>query len=137
MKGRVLGIDFGLKRMGVAVTDPDRTMVFPRPVLHVISFDQVCVDVKKMCEEEAVTTLVLGLPYDDLHIENEQTARVRAFGEKLSNVCELPVFYEDEKYTTAEADALLDASEYGFREKKLSRDSVAAMLILQSYLRAV
>jgi putative Holliday junction resolvase len=137
MKGRVLGIDFGLKRVGIAVCDPDRSMVFPRPVLRVSSSDQVYAQVKKICEEEHVTALVVGLPYDDLHVENEQTARVRTFGQKLSDECCLPVFFEDEKYTTAQAELLLDGSGFDFREKKLSRDSVAAMLILQSFIERV
>lgn len=136
-KGRILALDYGLKRIGLAVTDVDRTLVFPRPVLRVTSLHQVCADLKSMCMAETVAGIVIGLPYDDMHIENAQTDRVRDFGVSLEKALMLPVFYEDEKYTTAEADMMLEASGFDFQERKMHRDSIAAMLILQSFLRKV
>ena len=136
-KGKILGVDYGLRRIGLAMTDVDRTMVFPRPILQVTSREQVFGDLNKLCHEDGVVGVALGLPYDDAHVENEQTQKVRAYGEDLSRFLALPVFYEDEKYTTAEAEAMMDQYGFDYKEKKTQRDSIAAMLILQSYLSKV
>lgn len=132
-----MALDYGRKRIGMAVTDLDRTMVFPRPILENKGHGAVIEFLREFCRDEQVTLIVLGCPYDDAHVENEQTAAVRLFGEKIREALEIGVMYEDEKYTTAESEALLDEFGLDFGEKKSRRDSVAAMLILQSYLKKV
>ena len=135
--GRVLALDFGTKRIGMAVTDPERTMVFPRPLLLNVGLEKVLIFLREFCVDEVVTLVVVGCPFDDLHVENDQTARVRDFGSRVAEFIGVPVEYEDEKYTTAEAEMMLDELGIDFRGKKQIRDSVAAMLILQSYLKKV
>lgn len=135
--GRVLALDYGLKRIGMAVTDIDRSMVFPRPLLQNEGHNRVIEFLRTFCGEEGVTQVVLGYPFDDEHVENEQTRRIREFGEKVAQALQIPLSYEDEKYTTSEAEMLLDSHGLDFQGKKQIRDSVAAMLILQSYLKKV
>lgn len=135
--GKILALDYGLRRIGLAITDMNRTMVFPRPLLENKGETFVFEQLKKMIAEEGITTLVLGYPYDDRHIETSQTEKVKAFGARLEAAVSIPVFFEDEKYTTAQAEALLDSYGYDYKEKKTQRDSIAAMLILQSYLDRV
>lgn len=136
-RGKILALDYGLRRIGLAITDSDRTMVFPRPLIENKSEVYVVSQLKELIVEEGIVMIVLGLPYDDRHVETSQTERMRIVGARLTESLVLPVFFEDEKYTTAEADALLDSYGYDFKEKKLQRDSIAAMLILQSYLERV
>lgn len=135
--GKILALDYGLRRIGLAITDTNRTMVFPRPLLEHKGEAYVFEQLKKLITEEGVTAIVLGYPYDDRHVETSQTEKMRAFGVKLSEAVSVPVFFEDEKYTTAQAEALLDSYGYDYKEKKTQRDSIAAMLILQSYLDRV
>lgn len=135
--GRVLALDFGAKRIGMAVTDPERTMVFPRPLLLHGGMEKVLEFLREFCVGEGVTLIVIGYPFDDAHVENAQTERVREFGTRVQEFVGVPVVYEDEKYTTAEAEMMLDEFGIDFRGKKDVRDSVAAMLILQSYLKKV
>ncbi len=135
--GKILALDYGLRRIGLAITDMNRTMVFPRPRLDNKGEAFVFEQLGKMITNEDVTSVILGYPYDDSHIETVQTEVMKVFGERLSKALSIPVFFEDEKYTTAEAEALLDSYGYDFKEKKLQRDSIAAMLILQSYLDRV
>ncbi len=135
--GKILALDYGLRRIGLAITDMNRTMVFPRPLLEHKGEEFVFAQLKKLIIEEGVTAIVLGYPYDDRHIETNQTEKMRAFGTRLEAAVSVPVFFEDEKYTTAQAEALLDSYGYDYKEKKAQRDSIAAMLILQSYLDRV
>lgn len=132
--GRILGLDYGMRRVGMAITDPSRSMVFPRPVLVNTGEKALFEALKVFCENEGISLIVVGYPYDDAHVENAQTQRMKDFGTKLSAFLGIPVEYEDEKYTTAEAEALLDSSGYDYKEKKLHRDGIAAMIILQSYI---
>lgn len=135
--GKILALDYGLRRIGLAITDMNRTMVFPRPLLEHKGEAFVFEQIKNMITEEGITALVLGYPYDDSHVETSQTEKVKAFGTRLEAAVSVPVFFEDEKYTTAQAEALLDSYSYDYKEKKAQRDSIAAMLILQSYLDRV
>lgn len=135
--GKILALDYGLRRIGLAITDSQQSMVFPRPVMENRGEAYVIEQLRKMILEEGITALVLGYPYDDRHVETSQTGKMKVIGERLSQALSIPVFYEDEKYTTAQAEALLDSYGYDFKEKKLHRDSIAAMLILQSYLERV
>lgn len=135
--GRVLGIDYGTKRVGLAVSDPGRSIVFPRGTVAHEGMDALLGLLHDFCLREEVTLVVVGLPYDDRHVENDQTARVRKFGDALAQAVTVPIVYEDEKYTSAEAEMLLSSHDIGFRSKKMMRDSVAAMLIVQSYLNRV
>lgn len=135
--GRVLALDYGAKRIGMAVTDIDRSMVFPRPILFNEGHQKVIDFLRDFCQSEGVTAIVIGYPFDDEHVENAQTEQVRGFGKKIEEALGIPVEYEDEKYTTAEAEMMLDEFGFEFREKKEARDSIAAMLILQTYLKRV
>lgn len=136
-QGRVLGIDYGSKRVGLAISDPGRSMVFPRGTVLHEGMPALLGLLRDFCVREEITLIVIGLPYDDRHVENDQTARVQKFGDALQEAVGTSVVYEDEKYTSAEAEALLSSHGIGFRSKKLMRDSVAAMLIVQSYLNRV
>lgn len=135
--GKILALDYGLRRIGLAITDAQRSMVFPRPILENNGEAFIIEHLRKMILEEGITALVLGYPYDDRHIETSQTEKMRVLGERLTVALSIPVFYEDEKYTTAQAEALLDSYGYDYAQKKMNRDSIAAMLILQSYLERV
>lgn len=135
--GKILALDYGLRRIGLAITDSQRSMVFPRPLLENRGEVYVIEQLRSMILDEGITVLVLGYPYDDRHIETSQTEKMKVFGTRLTEALSIPVYYEDEKYTTAQAEALLDSYGYDYKEKKLNRDSIAAMLILQSYLERV
>ncbi len=128
--GKILALDYGLRRIGLAITDTNRTMVFPRPLLEHKGELFVFERLKQMIAEEGINALVLGYPYDDSHVETSQTEKIKAFGTRLEIAVSVPVFFEDEKYTTAQAEALLDSYGYDYKEKKTQRDSIAAMLIL-------
>lgn len=134
--GRVLGLDYGLRRIGVAVSDIRREMVFPRPLLENKSLTYVCAEVSRICREEEVSLIVVGLPLDDTgESAPAQVARVKTFGEAIHLASGVPVTYEDERYTTAEAEAMLLESGVDFSERKKMRDAVAAMIIVQAALK--
>lgn len=133
---RILGIDYGTRRVGAALSDPGRTMAFPAEVYVLRGPEHDARHYRELVREDDVERIVIGLP---LHIsgrEGQLASLTRRFGDWLAGVTGLPVLYFDERYTTVEAEQrLIDAGLTRQRRKAL-RDKLAAQIMLQTYLDA-
>jgi putative Holliday junction resolvase len=125
--GRVIGVDHGLRRVGVAVGDDETGMAFPRPVLAGKGSAQ---RVRSLADAEGTRRIVVGLPLNADGTEGSQAAAARAFGTELTALG-LDVRYTDERLTTWEAEERARASDR--RPAPNSIDSAAAALILEQY----
>jgi putative Holliday junction resolvase len=130
---RVLGIDPGTKRCGIAISDSSQSMAFPRPAL---TRDATLIDkLAALVDEEAIGGIVIGLP---VALSGNQTASTvdaqQLFEEVLEKISDIPVLQWDERLSTLAAQKSL--SEVGLRVKdQRSRvDSAAAVIMLQNYL---
>ncbi len=136
VKGRLLGVDYGTVRVGLAISDPDRIIASP---LETYARRDAAADAAyfaKLTAAEKILGLVVGLPLHTGGEEGKKAAEARAFGSWLAGVTGLPVVYWDERYTTAAAeDALWDAG-LSHRKRRDRRDRVAAQIFLQAYLDA-
>lgn len=133
--GRLLGVDFGLKRVGLAVCDATRTLASPLGVYRTKSMRDTIDYVAELAVKEGVSGIVVGLPLNLDGTESVQSGRVRAFSRNLERVTGLSVALVDERLTTVEADELL--AEAGVKSKSRRDglvDSLAAKIILQSYI---
>lgn len=132
---RLIGLDHGSRRIGVAVGDTETGIAFPRPALRTRSSAAAVEAVMQLAADEDATTVVIGLPYLTDGSEGAQAALVRAFGERLRRIG-LEVIYEDERLSSWAAGQGL--AEGGRRPPRESGeiDSAAARLILQQYLDA-
>lgn len=132
---RVIGLDHGSRRIGVAVGDTETGMAFARPALRTRSAASSVDAVRRLAEEEGAGTVVIGLPLGMDGTEGPQVAIVRAFGERLERIG-LEVIYEDERLSSwAAGEGLSEAGRRPPRENG-ELDSAAARLILQQYLDA-
>jgi putative pre-16S rRNA nuclease len=137
---RVAGIDFGERRIGLAVSDP--TLTLARPVETVRAGASMRETVARVAlaitalarDDEAVSLVVVGLPRRLDGSPNEQTERARGFGAALSERTGLPVVFLDERLTSHEADQRLAERERDWRVRKRRLDAAAAAVILQEYL---
>jgi len=135
---RALGIDYGERRIGVAISDPTGTIAGPLPTLkkrrgHRPPYGEL----EKIAEENGVEAIVLGLPLSLSGEESEWTAEVRRVGEKLGERLGVPVHYVDERMTSVRAERVVRRRlglSRGERERKERVDAAAAVLILQSWL---
>ena len=124
---KVLGIDFGLKKIGLALTEG--YLVEPLEVLIVKEKkEKVIQRISSLCEKENIEKIVLGLPDSGL------VKKIKNFGEELKKITRLPVVYQSETLTTKEA--IVKMREIGLKRKskKKKEDAIAAALILQSWL---
>lgn len=135
---RALGIDFGEKRIGLAVSDPDGRWALPLAALERGTDRRAAYAIADIARREGAGVLVLGEPLGDGGEAGEAALRVRRFGERLRRAARLPLVTVGEASTTCEAAARL--AEAGMDEAVFSprrdarRDAVAAQLILQEAL---
>lgn len=132
--GRLLGLDVGDKRIGVAVSDETALIATPLQVVKRGSGDRA--EIARLTREWNTERLVVGLPTGLSGREGPQAASVRVYAEALAAALDLPLVYWDERLTTAIAErALIEAGHRRARRKERI-DAVAAAVILQSYLDA-
>ena len=133
---RVLGLDIGEKRIGVAISDPSGTVATPLVVLDAKRVLGDGRELVRIAEDYEAQLAVIGLPLSMDGSEGPQAASVRAVGERLARFLRLPVEYYDERLSSAEARRSMTAAGVSDRDKRGSIDMVAAALFLQSYLDA-
>lgn len=136
MTGRLLGVDTGTVRVGLAVCDADRTLASPLETYTRKSPDKDAAFFTRLCQQESITGIVVGLPVHMNGDEGVKAKEARAYGAWLAGVTGLPVAYHDERCTTAAAEEMLWAAGLTHKQRKERRDKLAAMLILQAYLDA-
>ncbi len=133
---RTLGVDFGLRRVGAAVSDPGRSIATPLEVYERRDPVQDASHYRNLVDENDVDRVVIGLPVHTSGQEGELASKAREWGGWLAGVTGLPVFYFDERYTSKMADEILIGSGFKRQKRKGLRDMLAAQILLQSYLDA-
>ncbi|MBU8870783.1 MAG: Holliday junction resolvase RuvX [Gemmatimonadales bacterium] len=127
----LLGLDYGLKRIGVAVGDVERSLAFALGT-HEEGKDGSIFDfLSNLIGERDIGGIVVGLPVTASGEEKESADQARRFARRLEEEFRLPVVLWDERYSSQEADRWLRNQR---RREKKDRDSLAAEIILQSYL---
>ena len=134
---RILGLDFGSKTVGVAVSDG--LLLTAQGVETIERKDEnklrkTCARIEELIAEYEVTEIVLGLPKNMDNTEGERVEKTKAFGEMLERRTGLPVHYWDERLTTVAAEQILMESGVRRENRKEYVDKLAAVYILQGYL---
>jgi len=136
---RVLAVDVGARRVGLAISDASGTLARPLETI-VVARDDDAVDrvarrvVALSAEDDGLATIVVGLPVHLDGTPSAESARVRAFVARLATMTKVPIAVEDERLTSREAESRLAARERDWRKRKRKLDAAAAAIILQDYL---
>ena len=134
--GRLVGIDFGTVRVGLALCDPSQTWVTPLAT-YVRRSERLDGDyMAQLASQEQLAGWVVGLPIHCSGEESQKSAEARQFAGWLGGRTGLPVALFDERFTTAEARQLLDETALSAKKRKQRLDGMAAHLILSHYLGA-
>jgi putative Holliday junction resolvase len=134
MHARILAIDYGHKRHGLAVSDGLGLVGHPLPALQRASAARDLEQLRHVIDEHDVRRLVVGLPLNMDGSEGPMAAEARTFAAGLERELGLPVLLEDERLSTDEAESLLREGGLRPSERKALRDSVAAAVILRGVL---
>ncbi|MBI5404918.1 MAG: Holliday junction resolvase RuvX [Candidatus Kerfeldbacteria bacterium] len=124
--GRWLGIDYGAKRVGVALSDESGQHVFPRETINNLGTAKLIVALRELIAAEDVDRMVVGLPLTMRGERGPQAIEVQSAMERIGEALSIPIEYEDERLSSSLADR--------FSNSKFSRDSLAAAAILESFL---
>ena len=134
---RVLALDIGAKRVGVAVGDTETGLAVPVKVVPACEVECGARTWKTLLEDESPELLVAGLPKTMAGACGQQARRVRAFAERVAADAGLPLEFCDERLSSAEGKRLLREQGMSERDMRGKLDAVAASLFLQTWLDAV
>ena len=133
--GRVAGVDYGRRRIGVAVCDAERILASPLCVHETAGdHDADAAFFRRLARAEALAGFVVGLPVHADGTASAMSAEVERFGAWLGRITGLPVAYHDERYSSREATGLLAGSGLSRGRKKERTDAIAAQVVLASWL---
>ena len=135
-EGALFGIDFGTKRIGVAISNPEQTMAMPLENYTLRKLDLDAAWLRQLARGYGVRGLVIGLPVHMSGDEGGKAKQAREFGLWAADATELPVTWWDERYSSSVADWRMDQSGLSKKRRKSRRDQLAAQVILQSFLDA-
>ena len=132
---RYLGIDYGDKRIGLAVSDAEARLASPLRQLEHGTAGDVLSALRKVIDDYSINALVIGLPLNMDGSEGQQARKTRRFGQKLADALSLPVDYQYERLSTYAAERLLDTrDELTAKKRRARRDALAALTFLQAFL---
>lgn len=131
---RLLGLDVGTRRIGVALSDPTGMIAQSLTVIPRRSWSQVLDAIAALVHTHQVEGIVVGLPLHMDAEEGEAASAARAFAGRLRGAVAVPVVLEDERLSTAEAERVMVAADVRRATRRTRRDAVAAALILQRFL---
>ncbi len=136
VRTRLLGVDYGSVRIGLAVSDPERRLASPLAVYERHSRERDAEYFRVLADAEEIGAIVVGLPVHLDGREGAKAAEARAFGIWLAETTGLPVTFWDERFSTIEAESALWQAGLTHKKRKQRRDRVAAQILLQAYLDA-
>ena len=133
MTGRILGLDPGERRIGVAISDASGTIATPIEFI-----DRKIEDYERrlrdLCSEWEITEIVIGLPVSLDGTEGPAAQRARDFSRDVTDLTDLPVLFQDERFTSVTAEQALIEGGVRRRSRTTKRDQVAAAVMLQGFL---
>ncbi|MBN1881844.1 MAG: Holliday junction resolvase RuvX [Deltaproteobacteria bacterium] len=132
---RLLGLDVGEKRIGVAVTDP--TGIFTQPISTIMRGTDDIEKILDLVREYDITEVVVGLPVNMNGTLGPGAQKVQEFAQRLEAVLTIPIVFEDERLTTSMAERMMIDADVSRKKRKRSVDKIAAAIILEGRLEKI
>lgn len=134
--GRIAGIDYGTKRIGIAISDRRQKLASPLENYTRSGKEADARRFQRLAKEEEVGLFVVGLPVHLSGLESQKSLEARAFGKWLGETTGVPVAFFDERFSSSEAERHLLAAEMTSKRRKARLDMLAAQILLSAYLEA-
>jgi putative holliday junction resolvase len=135
-QGRIAGIDYGTVRIGVAIADLSVGIASPVETYQRQTKEVDARYFRRLAEQEQIIRFVVGLPVHLDGQESQKSYEARQFGQWLTEITGCPVDYFDERFTSAQAEELLQAANLTKKRRKARLDALAAQILLTAYLEA-
>jgi putative holliday junction resolvase len=134
MTARIMALDYGSKRIGVALSDPLKLFAKPHAVISNTNPSDVLLAINALIQSQNVELIVLGMPYAIDGSHTPKTIETESFANMLKESLTIPVHIWDERYSSQEAEAELKTMGKSWQEARKMVDAMAAAMILKSYL---
>ena len=131
---RILAIDYGMRRIGLAVSDPLQIIATPLDTLRISNYEDGIKQLKAVYEEYKPITIIMGYPIGTSGNKTDQTRLVDQVIESLRSSIDVPIISWDERYTSLQAKSILQQQGRKVRDDKGMVDQLAARIMLQEYL---
>jgi putative holliday junction resolvase len=131
---RIMALDVGERRIGVAISDSSLLIAQPRPTMERKNLDSDLLFLSQLAQQNEVHEIVVGKPLHMNGRESRQSEKIARFGRKLSARSGLPVIFRDERLTSVAAEEHLEEMGLNWRKRREQVDKMAALIILQEYL---
>ncbi len=130
-------MDYGSKRVGIAISDP--LMIFAKPlkVIANLGFEHILNELRAIIHEQNAVRLICGIPYAIEGGDTPKTLETKKFQKRLAAKLDIPVLGWDERYSTDEAEKELIKMGYDWKKRRKIQDAMAAAMILKSYLESL
>jgi putative Holliday junction resolvase len=135
-EGRILALDYGEKRIGLALSDPMQMFAKPLSVLPNSGLQATVLELEKLISQQTISLVLVGMPYAIDGSDTPKTLETKAFAEELSNALSVPVLGYDERYSTCDAEAELKRMGYTWQDAKDVKDAMAACMFLKEFLNS-
>jgi putative Holliday junction resolvase len=131
---RFLGLDYGGRRVGVAISDPQGLIARPLDTLIVSSMKNTVEQVKNLIDENEIAGIVIGLPLNLSGQPSDLSQEAELFGSNLEKEIKQPIYFEDERFSSKQAEQVLHSHGKKIKGNKGIIDRISAAIILQSFL---
>ena len=133
MTKKLIGIDFGLAKVGLSISDPSKIISIPLKVISYKNENELFTKLKAIALENNVDTFIIGYPLNMNNDKNKMTKLVENFSDKLKNM-KFKVFFQDERLSSESAKKIMKDQNIKIGENKEQIDLIASTIILQSFL---
>ena len=130
---RIFGIDFGLSKVGISISDPNKFISFPLKVIRYNKIDELLEEITTLSKNNNVNTIVLGYPLSMNFEKNDMTKRIDMFKDNLEELG-FKVFLQDERLSSESAKRIMIDEKIKIGHNKEKVDLIASTIILQSFL---
>ncbi len=134
MPPRLLAIDYGEKRIGLALSDPLQIFAKPYKAIPNRDFAELVDFLCSLIREKDIERVIVGIPWNLDGTESDMTKETKEFLDRLRNALKIPVVGYDERYTTYDANEILREMGLGWKQARTRVDALAACLILKKYM---
>ena len=131
---KILGLDYGEKRIGLAISSEDGRYAFAYQTLETSDKLDLFQKLVAICAKEDINTIVVGLPLNQNGTVGKEAGNVQKFIQELKEYLEIPIEFEDERFSSALASQLFREAGKTEKEARITIDQKSAQLILQTYL---
>jgi putative holliday junction resolvase len=133
----IIAIDYGNKKTGVAISNQEQSFAMPFRQINIADVSKQIREIIVLMTTHKVCGAVIGLPIDTNGLDTEQTKIVRNFATVIASLVDVPIYLQDERFTSKAADNLLKSMGIKRKERNAQDDSVAASIILQDTINSM